>query len=100
LTLQSIVEQTILRALNRSSIPEYTATRPRLFYYPRTAGFKRAKVQEELNRMIAAVKAQGLDESAVDSVYLKDEAAMEEHKRRNGYHLPIGPNGLNMVQHR
>lgn len=97
---KSLVEQVILRALQRQSIPEFHPTRERLFYYPRTAGFKRAKVQAELKRMIAAAKEKGLDDSAVDSIYLKGEEYMREHERRNGYDLPIGPNGLNMVQHK
>ena len=97
--LQSLCEQVILRALNRPCIPDYTPLRPRIHYYPRTAGFKRAKIQAELERLVAAAKAKGLDENHVDSVYLKGEEAMREHERRNGYDLPVGPNGLNMVQH-
>jgi hypothetical protein len=50
--------------------------------------------------MIAAAKAKGLDESSVDSIYLKGEEALKIHHRRNGLDLPIGPNGLNMEQHK
>lgn len=96
---QSPIETAILRALDRpEGIPEYLPTRERLFYYPRTVAFKRAKVAEELERMLAAAKARGLGSESVTSVYLRGEEAMRNHERRNGYHLPVGPNGVNVVQ--
>lgn len=76
--------------MGRTSIPEYQPTRPRLAFYPRTAYFKRARVDEELKRMIAA--AGGRDN--VDSVYLRGEEALAEHERRNGYNLAFGPGGV------
>ncbi|KAM0554961.1 hypothetical protein ACHAPJ_006699 [Fusarium lateritium] len=66
----SLLEQVILRNLGRDSVPEYTPTRERQSWYPRNAGFKRAKAEAELERMIAAAKAKGLDSSAIDSIYL------------------------------
>lgn len=91
---QTLCEQVILRALNRTSIPEYQPTRPHLTHYPRTAGFKRARIAEELERMMKAAEAQGLSRDSVDSVYLKGEAAIAEHERRNGYDKAAGPNGI------
>jgi hypothetical protein len=84
----------ILRALNRTSIPEYIPTRPRESFYPRTAYFKREKVKPELDRMIAAAIAKGLPASSVDSVYLRGEEAIAEHERRNGYDKAFGRNGV------
>jgi len=75
-------------------VPEYVPTRERLTFYPRTAYFKREKVKEELQRMIADAEAKGLPASSVDSVYLRGEEAMREHERRNGYDKPWGPNGV------
>jgi len=62
--------------------------------YPRTAFFKRARIQEELDRMLADAKAKGLGPESVDSVYLKGEYAIKEHERRNGYDKGWGPNGV------
>ena len=53
---------------------------------PRNAGFKRKKAEAELERMIAAAKAKGLDESAVDSIYLRQGTKeFEEFEKRNGF---------------
>jgi hypothetical protein len=75
--------------------------RERKFWYPRNAGFKRAKAEGELKRMIAAAKAKGLDESAVDSIYQRrGTKEFEDFERRNGFKLPINEeSGLLMVQH-
>lgn len=93
---QSLVERAILKNLGRDSLPEWKITRPRANYHPRTDGFRRARVKEELDRMIAAAKAKGLDESAVDSIHLRGEAAIKEHEHRHAYDLPLGPGGLRM----
>ncbi|KAI5479741.1 hypothetical protein MNV49_003002 [Pseudohyphozyma bogoriensis] len=87
----TLCEQVILNALGRTSIPEYAPTRSREVYYPWTANFKRARVQEELQRMLADAEARGLGPDAVDSVYLKGEEAIKEHERRNGYDKEQGP---------
>lgn len=84
----------ILRNLDRTSIPEYKPTRPRLTFYPRTAYFKRERVEAELKRLIAAAEAEGKDASSVDSVYLRGEEAIKVHERRNGYDKAIGPTGV------
>lgn len=80
--------------MGRESIPEYIPTRPRESFYPRTAFFKREKVKPELDRLIAAAKAKGLDVSSVDSVYLRGDEAIREHERRNGYDKAFGRNGV------
>ena len=75
-------------------------TRPRRAYYPRHAGFKQAKVPEELERMIAAAKAKGLTEKEVDSLWLRGPEAIAEMKSRNGLLLaPREENGILMQQH-
>jgi chorismate mutase len=84
----------ILKALNRESVPEFKPTRPRLAHYPRTAFFKRARVAEELQRMREAAVANGLDPESVDSIYVKGEAAILEHEKRNGYDKEYGPGGV------
>ncbi|KAJ7189934.1 hypothetical protein B0H12DRAFT_1332311 [Mycena haematopus] len=53
----TLCEQVILRALGRTSVPEFKPTRPREVYFPRTFTFKRARVQEELARLVAAAAA-------------------------------------------
>lgn len=100
-TLKSLLEQVILRGLGRESVPEYQPTRERKFWYPRNAGFKRAKAEGELQRMITAAKAKGLDESTVDSLYQrKDTKEFQEFERRNGFDKEInGETGLLMEQH-
>ena len=91
---QTLCEQVILRALDRTSIPEYKPSRPRFTHYPRTAYFKRNRVAEELDRMIKASEAKGLGADSVDSVYLRGEEAILEHERRNGYDKKYGPYGV------
>jgi hypothetical protein len=89
-----------LRGLGRDSVPEFKPTRERKFWYPRNAGFKRAKAEDELKRMIAAAKAKGLDESSVDSIYSRrGTKEFEEFERRNGFDKEVGESGLLMVQH-
>ncbi|ORX40215.1 hypothetical protein BD324DRAFT_616889 [Kockovaella imperatae] len=90
----TLAEQVILRALDRTSIPEYKPTRERLATYPRTAYFKREKVKEELVRMIKDAESKGKSAKDVDSVYLRGEEAILEHERRNGYDKPWGPHGV------
>jgi hypothetical protein len=46
--------------------------------------------------LVAAAKAKGLDESHVESIHLRGEAALKEHERRHGYDLPLGPHGVRM----
>jgi hypothetical protein len=91
---QTLCEKVILRALDRSSIPEYKPTRPRIVHYPRTAFFKRARVAEELDRMVKDAESKGLGAGSVDSVYLRGEEAVLEHERRNGYDKTYGPQGV------
>ncbi|EXJ95660.1 hypothetical protein A1O1_00782 [Capronia coronata CBS 617.96] len=97
----SLLEQVILRNLGRDAVPEFQPTRERKSWYPRNAGFKRAKAQDELKRMIAAAKSKGLDESTVDSIYLRQGTKeFEEFERRNGFDKDINAEtGLVMVQH-
>ena len=51
--------------------------------------------------MIAAAKAKGLDESAVNSIYQRrGTKEFEDFERRNGFKLPVNEeSGLLMVQH-
>ncbi|GFZ46525.1 hypothetical protein JCM24511_04772 [Saitozyma sp. JCM 24511] len=90
----TLCEQVILKALKRESIPEFKPARSRLAHYPRTAFFKRARVAEELQRMRDAAVAKGLDPNNVDSIYVKGEAAILEHEKRNGYDKEYGPGGV------
>lgn len=91
---QTLCEQVILNAMGRESISEYKPTRDRLSYYPRTAFFKRERVQQELERMIKHAEANGGSRDDVDSVYLRGIEAIKEHERRNGYDKAYGPNGV------
>ncbi|KZT51166.1 hypothetical protein CALCODRAFT_443460 [Calocera cornea HHB12733] len=89
----SLVEQAILDRLGKpNGLPEWHITAPRRFFYPRNYTFKVARVQEELERMIAHAKSQGLGPESVDSIYLRGDDAIKEHQRRNGFNLPHGPN--------
>ncbi|KZT54113.1 hypothetical protein CALCODRAFT_524925 [Calocera cornea HHB12733] len=71
----SLCEQVILRALDRSSIPEYRPTAPRAHWYPRNYVAKFSRVQGELERM---------SRDEVDSVYLKGDEEISVHNLRNG----------------
>ena len=62
--------------------------------YPRTAFFKRARVADELERMVSDAKRRRLGPESVDSIYLRGEAAIKEHERRNGYDKAFGPSGV------
>lgn len=98
---QSLLEQVILRGLDRRTVPEYKPTRDRMYWYPRNWTFKEAKVRDELDSMIAAAKAKGLDEKAVDSIWLKGEQARKDFDERNGLLLPMHEEaGLQLTQHR
>ncbi|OAL53052.1 hypothetical protein IQ07DRAFT_585033 [Pyrenochaeta sp. DS3sAY3a] len=95
----TLLEQVILRGLGRDSVPEWKPMRERASYYPRNAGFKRSYIDAELKRMIAAAEAKGLDEGAVDSVYLRrGTKEFEDFERRNGFDKKA--NGLLMEQHK
>jgi hypothetical protein len=60
-----------------------------MFWYPRNWTYKEAKIRDELDAMIAAAKSKGLDEKAVDSIWLKGEQARKEFDLRNGLLLPM-----------
>lgn len=100
--MQSLLEQVILRNLGRESLPEFRPTRERKSSYPRNAGFKRAKAEAELERMIAAAKSQGLHEDCVDSLYQRrGTQEFADFERRNGFDKEVNPdNGLLMEQHK
>ena len=51
--------------------------------------------------MIAAAKTKGLDDSSVDSIYLRlGTREFEEFEKRNGFNIEVNEKaGLNMVQH-
>jgi hypothetical protein len=98
--VQSLLEQVILRGLDRKSVPEYKPTRDRMYWYPRNWTFKERKIREELDAMIAVAKEKGLDESAVDSIWLQGEQAKKDFDRRNGMLLPVHKEaGLELRQH-
>ena len=72
-----------------------------MYWYPRNYAFKEAKIHDELDAMIAAAKARGLDEKAVDSIWLEGEQAKKDFDRRNGMLLPVHQEaGLEFNQHR
>jgi hypothetical protein len=97
---QSLLEQVILRALGRTSVPEYHPTRPRMFWYPRNSAFKLNKVDDELARLKTDRENRGLPESNIDSVYLQGEEAMRDFITHNGYDLPFNKElGLELQQH-
>jgi hypothetical protein len=83
--------------MGRNSIPEYKATRPRQSYYPREAFTKRARIQDELDRMIAAAQHKGLPADTVNSIYQGPDHAIRAHEPRHGYELPWGPEGVTFV---
>jgi len=84
----SLVEQVVLRALGRDGLPEWKITAPRQHYYPRNYIAKFARVNGELERMIAHAEKKGLTKDSVDSIYLKSEEEIEQHKKRNGLTQP------------
>ena len=96
--LQTLLEQVILRAMGKSSIPEFSPTRSREYYYPRNAGFKRAYAFEELKRLEEKAKERGLDPSSVNSAYQKiGSKEWDDFEIRNGFREPI--NTLLLEQH-
>lgn len=99
--MQSLLEQVILRNLGRESVPEFKPARERKSWYPRNAGFKRAKAEGELARMIEAAEKKGLPASSVDSIYQRrGTPEWEAFERRNGFEKEVNPEaGLLMVQH-
>jgi len=99
---QSLLEQVILRNLGRESVPEYKPTRERMSWYPRNAGFKRAKAEAELKRMIAAAESKGLDGNTVGSIYLRrGTEEFREFEKRNGFDKEVNEeSGLLMEQHK
>jgi len=94
----TLVEQVILHHMGRDSIPEYKATRPRLSYYPREGFCKRARVGEELERMIEEAKRNNMPPESVGSIYQGTPEEIAEHERRNGYDKDWGPNGVRLIQ--
>ncbi|KZT58321.1 hypothetical protein CALCODRAFT_495048 [Calocera cornea HHB12733] len=92
----SLCELYILNALGKKRIPpsEWHIAAPRKVYYPRNYTFKKARVEQELERMLAAAAAKGLGPESVDSVYLRSEAELREHEKRNGLAAPPGPNAF------
>jgi hypothetical protein len=71
-----------------------------MYWYPRNWTFKENKIRDELDAMIAFAKANGLDESAVDSIWLQGQQAREHFERRNGMLLPVHEEaGLELKQH-
>lgn len=98
--VKSLLEQVILRGLDRQSVPEYKPTRNRMYWYPRNWTFKEAKVRAELDAMIAAAEAKGLDDKAVDSIWLQGAQAKKDFDQRNGLLLPVHKEaGLELHQH-
>ena len=95
---QTLVEQVILHHLGRpAGLPEWKVTRERYQFYPRQGFPRRARVQDELDRMISVAKAKGLPESSVGSLYQKGPERLEEHNRRQNYDLPWGPTGVSFL---
>ena len=97
---QSLLELVVLRALGRTSIPEYHPTRTRMFWYPHNSAFKLNKVDDELVRLKEDRERRGLPESSIDSVYVQGDEAMQEFIKNNGYDLPLNQEiGLELKQH-
>ena len=84
--------------MGRESIPEYKNTRPRIAYYPRNGFFKRARLGEELERMVAAAQKKGLPAESVGSIYQGSTESIKEHEARNGFDKPWGPKGVQLVE--
>lgn len=98
--IESLLEQVILRALGRKSVPECHPTQPRMFWYPRNLAFKLNKIDDELARLKADRANRGLPKSSIDCVYLQGDAVMQAFIRNNGYGLPFNEEfGLELQQH-
>jgi len=93
----TLVEQVILHHMGRDSIPEYKATRERVSYYPREQFTKRARIQDELERMETWAKLQGRSPESVGSIYQGTEEQIKEHEKRHGYDKPWSANGVTYV---
>lgn len=89
-----------MNGLGRQSLPEWHPSRERKSWYPRNAGFKRIHAEEELHRMLAHYRAQGLPDEAVDSIYQKKGTReWTEYERRNGFDHEKNPSGDLTEQH-
>ena len=82
--------------MGRTSIPEYRITTPRHSYYPREAFTKRARIKDEIERMVTVAKMRGLPTDTL-SIYQGSPESIAEHEPRHGYDLPWGPNGVTYV---
>lgn len=72
-----------------------------MYWYPRNWTFKEDKIREELDAMITVAKSKGLDEKAVDSIWLQGEQAKKDFDKRNGMLLPVHEEaGLERNQHK
>ena len=78
-------------------IPEFKALRPRAEYYPREQFTKRARIQDELERMETWAKMQGRTPDSVRSTYQGTPQQIREHEFRHGYDKPWGPHGVTYV---
>ena len=85
--------------MGRESIPEFKITRPRESYYPREAFTKRARIRDELERMVAWARKNGAtpEEVASISIYRGTPESIKDHEYRHGYELPWGPNEVTHV---
>lgn len=89
-----------MRGLGRTSLPEWSPTRERKFWYPRNQGFKRAYAEAEVERLVNHYKRRGLPASAVDSIYQKKGTKeWDDFIKGNGFDLEENPAGNLMVQH-
>ena len=82
--------------MGRTSIPEYKITRPRATYYPRQAFARRARIQDELDRLLEAAKLRGLPPESVGSVYQGTPEQIGAHEKTHGYNFPWGPHGVGL----
>ena len=70
-----------------------------MFWYPRSCTFKEMRIRNEVAELIKAARARGLDENAVDSIWLNDKV-IEDYKRTNGMLLPVDEEaGFETMQH-
>lgn len=72
-------------------LPEFKITRPHLQFYPRQGFPRRARIQDELDRMIAVAKAKGRPPESVGSLYQEGPERIAEHEKMQGYDMPWGP---------
>ncbi|KZO89630.1 hypothetical protein CALVIDRAFT_603528 [Calocera viscosa TUFC12733] len=91
----SLVESVILKNLDRKSIPEAEyrdPSVPRKAYYPRNFSLRVTDLPDELDRLIAAAKAEGKDKDSIESLWLKEGEELELFQKNFGLDLPHGPN--------